>query len=324
LSHDAFISYSHVDKIIADAVCHRMEAAGIRCWIAPRDIAHGKTWDNAVVDAITTAKLLIVIFSSAANASRTVLDEVAAALDAGSTVIPFRIEDIRPTGSLRLHLGRVHWLDALTLPLDAHIDQLIESAKRNLPVTRQVKEERQDAEQQQLAKEERRRQEEKQHQRQEEEQRHRQEEESPPQTQKESDRKREVKERLQPRRPFLRRPAVAITVIAAVLLMLVVAWMLAPGPPMGPQQSERTMNPIFEDMEIKGSDIIKAGIALKGPNDTPERCQQLCLENSKCEAWTFVRPRVPENRDADFPYCWLKNSAPFPTVNKCCVSGHVK
>lgn len=133
MAHDVFISYSQADKAVADAVCHRMEAAGIRCWIAPRDIAHGKTWDNAVVDAVTAAEVVVVIFSASANASRHVLDEVAAALNAGATVIPFRIEDIAPTGALLLHLGRVHWLDALSSPWEPHIDRVIESVSRNLP-----------------------------------------------------------------------------------------------------------------------------------------------------------------------------------------------
>ncbi len=138
MAHDVFISYQQADKAVADAVCHRMEAAGVRCWIAPRDITHGKTWDDAVVDALTAAKVLVLIFSAAANASRNVVNEVKTALDAGATVMPFRIEDIRPTGGLGLHLGRVHWLDALTPPLDASIDQLIESVKRNLPAAREA------------------------------------------------------------------------------------------------------------------------------------------------------------------------------------------
>jgi TPR repeat protein len=242
LAHDAFISYSQHDKVIADAVCHRMEAAGIRCWIAPRDIAHGKTWDDAIVDAITAANLLVVIFSAAANASRSVLDEVATALDAGVTVIPFRIEDIRPTGALLLHLGRVHWLDALTPPIEAPIDQLIESAKRNLPATkknedgplgtpqfeekpeqekRPANHQRQDAEQQQLAEGEQRPRE--QQYRRQEEERLQQEQVSSPQTQ-----EREEEEQPQRRRPFLRRPAAAIFVIVALLLVLVAAWMLVP------------------------------------------------------------------------------------------------
>jgi hypothetical protein len=132
LAHDVFISFSHQDKTVADAVCHGLEEAGVRCWIAPRDVGYGKSWDDAIVDAITEAKLVVVIFSAAANASRHVLNEVSTALDTAATVIPFRIDDIRPTGALRLHLGRLHWLDALAPPLERHIDRLIDSAKRIL------------------------------------------------------------------------------------------------------------------------------------------------------------------------------------------------
>jgi hypothetical protein len=87
----------------------------------------------SIVEAIGEARLVVVIFSVAANASRHVLDEVGTALDAGAAVIPFRIENSLPTGVFRLHLNRLHWLDALSPPLDAHIDRLIETAKPNLP-----------------------------------------------------------------------------------------------------------------------------------------------------------------------------------------------
>ena len=132
MAHDVFISYTIADKAAADAVCHRLEAAGIRCWIAPRDVGFGD-WGASIVEAIGAAKLVVMILSAAANASPNVLNEVVTALDAGATVIPFRIEDIRPTGALRLRLSRLHWLDALSPPFDQHIDRLIESAKRNLP-----------------------------------------------------------------------------------------------------------------------------------------------------------------------------------------------
>jgi len=132
LAHDVFISYTIADKAAADAVCHRLEAAGIRCWIAPRDVGFGD-WGASIVEAIGAAKLVVMILSAAANASPNVLDEVVTALDAGATVIPFRIEDIRPTGALRLRLSRLHWLDALSPPFDQHIDRLIEIAKRILP-----------------------------------------------------------------------------------------------------------------------------------------------------------------------------------------------
>src|SRR5665648_437323 len=33
VAHDVFISYSHRDKAVADAVCAGLEAARIRCWV---------------------------------------------------------------------------------------------------------------------------------------------------------------------------------------------------------------------------------------------------------------------------------------------------
>jgi hypothetical protein len=149
LAHDVFISYTNADKAAADAVCHRLEEAGVRCWIAPRDVGFGKDWGASIVDAIGEENLVVVIFSAAANASRHVLDEVGTALDASATVIPFRIEDIRPTGALRLHLSRLQWLDAFSPPLDEHIDRLIEYAKRNLSAAGEDEEARRQQEEQQ-------------------------------------------------------------------------------------------------------------------------------------------------------------------------------
>jgi hypothetical protein len=38
MAFDVFISYSTKDKATADAACAALESAGIRCWIAPRDV----------------------------------------------------------------------------------------------------------------------------------------------------------------------------------------------------------------------------------------------------------------------------------------------
>jgi hypothetical protein len=44
MTQDVLLSYSSKDKPSADAICAHLEAAGIRCWIAPRDIAAGDDW----------------------------------------------------------------------------------------------------------------------------------------------------------------------------------------------------------------------------------------------------------------------------------------
>ena len=129
MSHDIFISYAQTDRAAAEAVCHRLEGAGIRCWIAPRDI--GDDWDrnSAVVQAVGGSKLAVVIISASADTSRSMLDEVAVILDSEVTIIPFRVEETRPTGR---NADRLHWLDALSEPLNAHIDRLIDRVRDTL------------------------------------------------------------------------------------------------------------------------------------------------------------------------------------------------
>jgi hypothetical protein len=41
-----FISHSSKGQATADAICSHLESAGIKCWIAPRDIAVGSDWTH--------------------------------------------------------------------------------------------------------------------------------------------------------------------------------------------------------------------------------------------------------------------------------------
>jgi hypothetical protein len=134
MAHDAFISYSSVDKAIADAACATLENAGIRCWIAPRDITPGLEYGGAIVRAIDHCRVLILIFSSSANSSRQIPREVERAINKGVPVVPMRVEDVAPTESLAYFMESVHWLDALTPPLESHLQRLAESVQALLAV----------------------------------------------------------------------------------------------------------------------------------------------------------------------------------------------
>lgn len=132
MPHDVFISYAHADKLTADAVCNRLESAGIRCWIAPRDIIPGKAWNRAIVDGVKSCRLMVLVFSEHADKSEHVEREVAHAFEKGLTVVPFRVADVKPQGGLEYFLGTVHWLDALSLPLERHLDRLVHYLKVSL------------------------------------------------------------------------------------------------------------------------------------------------------------------------------------------------
>jgi hypothetical protein len=124
MAHDIFLSHSRHDKLTADAVCNRLESAGIRCWIAPRDVAPGTDWTESILQAIGSCRVMVLVFSDHTNDSRHVRIEVAHAFKHELTIIPFRIHAAVPKGSLEYYLDAVHWLDALTQPLEQHLEAL--------------------------------------------------------------------------------------------------------------------------------------------------------------------------------------------------------
>ena len=96
MAFDVFISYASKDKIVADAVCAKLESSAIRCWIAPRDIVAGTSYGEAIIEAIHGAKVMVLVFSSNANASGHIPKEVERAVSNGVAILPFRIEDVAP------------------------------------------------------------------------------------------------------------------------------------------------------------------------------------------------------------------------------------
>jgi hypothetical protein len=119
-----FLSYSSKDKLIADAICSRLENQGIRCWIAPRDVHPGADYSNQIADALESATTMVMVFSSESNNSRHVKSEIDRAFSLGKIIIPFRVENVELDKGLAYYLAKTHWLDAVTRPLEQHIDKL--------------------------------------------------------------------------------------------------------------------------------------------------------------------------------------------------------
>ena len=127
-----FISHSSKDRVTADPICAHLESAGIKCWIAPRDIEPGATWTKGIMQGLEACRVLILVFSEHANDSDHVQREVAKAFSSGLAVIPFRIKDVLPNQSLSYFLDTVQWLDARAPPLQKHLGTLSERVKKLL------------------------------------------------------------------------------------------------------------------------------------------------------------------------------------------------
>jgi len=136
MAHDVFISHSSSNRTIANAVCAALEGAAIRCWIAPRDVLPGRSYSGEITRAIQQSRAFVLIFSEHSNNSEQVLREVQLAANSRLHIVQFRIDPVSPSDDLEYYLSGPHWLDAVTPPLENHLEQLKSSVRALLALPR--------------------------------------------------------------------------------------------------------------------------------------------------------------------------------------------
>jgi hypothetical protein len=111
MSASLFISHATQDAKVAARLCEAMEARGFSCWIASRDIAPGENFQVAIVRAIRAAKIMLLVFTGAANGSDEVAKELALASQNKMIVVPLRVENIAPSETFAYEFATRQWID---------------------------------------------------------------------------------------------------------------------------------------------------------------------------------------------------------------------
>jgi len=127
-----FISYSSPDRALANDLCQYLEALGISCWIAPRDVVPGSDFPGSIIDAIDVSRVMILIFSKSSNNSPHVIRELTRAVTRNILIIPFRIEEILPTKNMDYLINVAQWFNAMPPPPQEHFGALTETLKAHL------------------------------------------------------------------------------------------------------------------------------------------------------------------------------------------------
>ncbi len=122
---EVFICHSSADARYAAKICARLEASGVKCWIAPRDPVPGIPYGQQLVNAIAAARIVLLVFSARANESPAVLSELELAANRRKIILPVRIEDVQPSSNLEFYVRAIHWFDAATRPLEEALSELI-------------------------------------------------------------------------------------------------------------------------------------------------------------------------------------------------------
>jgi hypothetical protein len=74
------------------------------------------------------------------------------------------------------------------------------------------------------------------------------------------------------------------------------------------------LGPHQDSTDRPGSDITNFDL----PEANPSMCEERCLHEGACKAWTYMTPNATQGPKAR---CWLKDAIPLGHTNNCCVSG---
>jgi hypothetical protein len=115
-----FVSHASAEHDFAEGLCRKLEADGLPCWIAPRDILPGADWAAQIIDGIDAAWAVLLVLGPAANRSNQVRREVERAVHKDIPVLTLRIEELALSKSLEYFLSAHHWIDAFGASLADH------------------------------------------------------------------------------------------------------------------------------------------------------------------------------------------------------------
>jgi TIR domain-containing protein len=124
MEYDVFISHAQKDKSIADAICGKLESAGLKCWTAAREISVREGWTEATRKAIESSRVIVLVLSENANAAPHIRREIAHASYMRRIIITFRLAKTLPRREILFYLSKVPWFNSLNPPTEEHLEAL--------------------------------------------------------------------------------------------------------------------------------------------------------------------------------------------------------
>jgi hypothetical protein len=106
-----FISHASEDAATVESIVTNLEAHGVPCWIASRDIPPRSIYAEEITKGIEESEACAVIVSEAANRSGAIKRELELASHHNKAFIPIRIDNSEPGRGLDYYLRNTQWID---------------------------------------------------------------------------------------------------------------------------------------------------------------------------------------------------------------------
>jgi hypothetical protein len=116
MSERVYISYPSKDSKVVGAIVAALEANGVHCWFADRDLSLDQELGTRISDQIKSAKAIVLFFNDRANESEWIEREVELAVEHDVPVIVMTVDDpVELNGRLIGLLSQVQWLRVRTV-----------------------------------------------------------------------------------------------------------------------------------------------------------------------------------------------------------------
>ena len=86
--YDVFISYSHLDSQLANSIYSKLNNAGLRCFLAEKDIAASELWEDKIRESLRSSHRILLLITPNSKNSPWVVAEAGAAWALGKQLIP--------------------------------------------------------------------------------------------------------------------------------------------------------------------------------------------------------------------------------------------
>jgi TIR domain len=124
MDREVFISHSSKDLPAAQAICRALEAKGVLCSIAPRNMVAGMPYTAPLARAIASCRVFLLLLSRHSNASPMVRREVERAIARRKPVLTVRLENVPPSEGLELLVSDIQWFDAFGMEASTYLPDL--------------------------------------------------------------------------------------------------------------------------------------------------------------------------------------------------------
>src|SRR6201993_2717457 len=130
---DIFLSYSSKDETVVGLALEKLEAAGHRCWFAPRDIPPGEFYAGQIIQALRESRFVLLFFSVHSNASEQVVREINFAVSHRLPMLVVRLDQTALSNHFEYLIRINQWLDVTQLSSDAErIDKIVAQVETSL------------------------------------------------------------------------------------------------------------------------------------------------------------------------------------------------